>query len=59
MKFEGTEIPTITIPKNTLLFRASKHLESDFVGVDVGKLCIPPNYNVFFYYTPFAVDSVW
>jgi len=58
MKFEGTEIPTITIPKNTLLFRASKHLESDFVGVDVGRLCIPPNYNVFFYYTPFAVDSV-
>ena len=59
MKFEGTEIPTIIIPKNTLLFRASKHSESDFVGVDVKhKLCIPPNYNVFFYYTPFAVDSV-
>jgi len=59
VKFEGTEIPTITIPKNTLLFRAAMHLESDFVGRDIGgKLCIPPNYNVFFYYTPFAVDSV-
>ena len=56
--FEGVKVPVITIPKNTLLFRAVIHEEADYTGRDVGnRLCIPPNYNVFFYYTPFAVDS--
>ena len=60
VEFEGTQVPIITIPKNTLLFRATEHTETDYVGRDLGKgkLCIPPNFNVFFYYTPFAIDSV-
>lgn len=60
VEFDGKEIPVITIPKGTLLFRATHHVEADYVGRDMGhgKLCIPPNYNVFFYYTPFAIDSV-
>jgi hypothetical protein len=59
VEFDGEEIPTMTIPKGTLLFRATQHAESDYVGSDPdGRLCIPPNYNVFFYLTPFAIDSV-
>jgi hypothetical protein len=59
VEFEGAEIPVITIPKNTLLFRAVKHAEADYVGRDLGgRLCIPPNYNVFFYHSPFVIDSV-
>jgi len=60
VEFDGKEIPITTIPKGTLLFRAVEHVEADYVGRDMGKgkLCIPPNYNVFFYYTPFAIDSV-
>jgi len=59
IEFEETEIPILRIPKGTLLFRATLHEESDYVGRDLGgRLCIPPNYNVFFYYTPFAIDSV-
>ena len=59
IEFEETEIPVIKIPKGTLLFRATQHTEMDYVGRDLGgRLCIPPNYNVFFYYTPFAIDSV-
>lgn len=60
VEFDEKEIPVITIPKGTLLFRAVQHEETDYVGREVGqgKLCIPPNYNVFFYYTPFAIDSV-
>ena len=49
VEFEGAEIPIITIPKNTLLFRAVKHPEADYVGRELGgRVCIPPNYNVFF-----------
>ena len=59
VEFEGAQVPILTIPKNTLLFRAAMNDERDYTGVDLGnKLCIPPNYNVFFYFTPFAVDSV-
>jgi hypothetical protein len=59
IEFKDTEVPIIRIPKGTLLFRATKHAEMDYVGRDLGgRLCIPPNYNVFFYYTPFAIDSV-
>jgi hypothetical protein len=59
VSFQGVDVPVVVVPKGTLLFRATKHLEADYVGRDLGgKLCIPPNYNVFFYYTPFAIDSV-
>jgi hypothetical protein len=59
VEFEGVKIPVITVPKNTLLFRAVVHEEADYAGRDIGgRLCIPPNYNVFFYLTPYAIDSV-
>ena len=56
--FKGSQIPTLTIPKGTLLFRAVRHSEGDFTGADVsvGKRCIPRNYNVFFYMDPFVAD---
>ena len=56
--FKGAKIPTITIPKGTLLFRAVRHSEGDFTGADVspGRRCIPRNYNVFFYLDPFVAD---
>lgn len=60
IEFDGKQIRLLKIPKDTLLFRAVQHSESDFVGADVspGKLCIPVNYNVFFYTSPFVVDGV-
>lgn len=63
VEFKGTQVPIIHIPKGTLLFRATEHTEPDYVGREVRdeskrRLCIPPNYNVFTYYTPFAIDSV-
>ena len=60
VEFDGKQIRLMKIPKDTLLFRAVQHSESDFIGADVapGKLCIPVNYNVFFYTSPFVVDGV-
>jgi len=59
IEFEGANVPIVRIPKGTLLFRATKHAEVDYVGRDLGgRLCIPPNYNIFFYYSPFVIDSV-
>jgi hypothetical protein len=60
MEFNGKHIETLTVPKGTLLFRAVKNSETDLVGAHVaaGKLCIPSNYNVFFYTSPFVVDGV-
>lgn len=47
-----------TIPKGTLLFRVVPEKEDDFTGVSVGyKKCIPPQYNVFFYFNPFVTES--
>jgi hypothetical protein len=47
-----------TIPKGTLLFRVVPDKEDDFTGVSVGtKKCIPPQYNVFFYFNPFVTES--
>lgn len=58
--FNGARIPVMTVPKGTLLFRAVKHAESDSIGADVGKgtLCVPANYNVFFYTSPYVVDGI-
>lgn len=55
VKYGNTLIPVIKIPKGTLLFRAVLNPESDYTGVDN---CIPPQYNVFFYYSPFVVDGI-
>jgi len=55
VKYGNTKIPVIKIPKGTLLFRAVLNPESDFEGVEN---CIPPQYNVFFYYSPFVVDGI-
>ena len=58
LDFKGAKIPTLTIPKGTLLFRTVRHSEGDFSGADVspGKRCIPKNYNVFFYMNPYVPD---
>jgi hypothetical protein len=60
VKYKNKDIPIIKLPKGTLLFRAVQHPESDFVGSDskVGEVCIPMNYNVFFYTNPFVVDGI-
>jgi len=55
VKYGNTKIPVIKIPKGTLLFRAVLNPESDYEGVDN---CFPPQYNVFFYYSPFVVDGI-
>jgi hypothetical protein len=55
VKYGNTKIPVIKIPKGTLLFRAVLNPESDFEGVNN---CIPPHYNVFFYFSPFVVDGI-
>ena len=64
-------IPTITIPKNTLLFRVVNEPITDYVGIKlthdivndmykdkVDSYCIPKEYNVFFYMSPFIVDGL-
>jgi hypothetical protein len=60
VEFNGKQIQLMTVPKGTLLFRAVKHSEADYIGTETsaGKLCIPVNYNVFFYTSPFVVDGV-
>lgn len=66
-------IPFIIVPKNTLLFRVVHDSITDFVGVkltkeniseyeknndNIGKYCIPKEYNVFFYLSPFVADGM-
>jgi hypothetical protein len=64
-------IPTITVPKNTLLFRVVNEPVTDYAGVKlthdivndiyndkVNSYCIPKEYNVFFYTSPFIVDGL-
>jgi hypothetical protein len=54
------KIPIIKIPKNTLLFRVVDDQNTDFAGIkiDEEKYCINPQYNVFFYFSPFVVDII-
>lgn len=54
--YRNEKIPTITLPKNTLLFRFSRNPEHDLRGPETapGKFCLTPNYNVFFYPSPFV-----
>ena len=55
VQFKRQKVNIITIPKNTLLFRVVDDYKSDFRGVNVdGSYCIPPQYNVFFYFDPFT-----
>jgi hypothetical protein len=57
--FGKQKVKLITIPKNTLLFRVVDDYKSDFQGVNIdGSFCIPPQYNVFFYFNPFVVDAL-
>ena len=50
-------LPLIKIPKHTLLFRVVSDPVSDFEGPIVnGERCVPPQYNVFFYFNPFIAD---
>lgn len=50
-------VPLIKIPKDTLLFRVVSDPISDFKGPVVnGERCVPPQYNVFFYFSPFIAD---
>lgn len=60
ISYKGNEIPTVVYPKGTLLFRATDNSEKDFVGpnMEPGKVCIPWDYNVFFYTDPFVVDGI-
>jgi len=53
--YGNSKVPLITIPKGTLLFRAVEDKEADFKGVNN---CFSPQYNVFFYFSPFIVDGI-
>lgn len=58
VKYKNHKIYLDKIPKGTLVFRAVVNAEDDFSGVLVGdKKCIPPTYNVFFYFNPFVTES--
>jgi hypothetical protein len=54
--YRNEKIHTVTLPKNTLLFRFSRNPEHDLRGVEISpnKFCLTPNYNVFFYPSPFV-----
>ena len=54
--YRNEKILTMTLPKNTLLFRFSKNPEHDLRGPEIeeGKYCLTPTYNVFFYPSPFV-----
>jgi hypothetical protein len=57
--FGKKKVKVITIPKDTLLFRVVADYKRDFQGVNIdGSYCIPVQYNVFFYFNPFAVDAL-
>lgn len=59
IKYGKHKVYTTTIPKGTLLFRAVEDNKNDFTGVQLdNKKCIPPQFNVFFYFNPFVVDSI-
>jgi hypothetical protein len=54
--YRNTELLVKTIPKGTLLFRATKFEKDDLRGYlrSDGDRCILPNHNVFFYPNPFV-----
>lgn len=55
VKYGKQTIPTMIIPKGTLLFRGVMYPETDYNGVNN---CISPHYNVFFYFSPFVLDGI-
>jgi hypothetical protein len=58
MEYANREVPVITIPKGTLLFRAVVEPITDFVGVPNGDThCIAPHHNVWFYLAPTVIDA--
>ena len=56
--YRNTKLLIQTIPKGTLIFRATEAMENDLRGVPLedGTRCIIPNFNVFFYPNPFAAS---
>jgi hypothetical protein len=55
--FGRKKVPIITIPKDVLIFRVVENHMTDFIGVPVKDgTCISPQYNVFFYFNPFAAE---
>jgi len=56
--FGKKNIPLIELPQGTLLFRVVPDKLTDFTGskTEDGSLCIPPQYNVFFYFDPFTAE---
>jgi hypothetical protein len=56
--FGKKDVPIIELPQGTLLFRVVDEPMTDFTGVKVedGSYCIPPQYNVFFYFDPFSAE---
>jgi len=61
VRYRNTDILVKTIPKNTLLFRATGAPENDLRGfpLDDGSRCIIPNSNVFFYPNPFTASKTF
>lgn len=59
MEYGNREVPVITLPKGTLLFRAVVEPITDFVGVPQARagFCIPPHHNVWFYLAPTVIDA--
>lgn len=63
IEYNGMDVELLTIPKGTVLFRNLKgELLSDFLGVksykDPDNYYLFPNHQVFFYQSPFALDSI-
>jgi hypothetical protein len=56
--FGKKKVPLIELPIDTLIFRVVPDKSTDFTGVKVedGSYCIPPQYNVFFYFDPFTAE---
>ena len=53
--YRNTKLLVQTIPKGTLLFRLTKDPDTRGVPLKDGTRCIIPNFNVYFYPTPFVM----
>ena len=59
--YRNKKLPTVKIPKGTLLFRMLKNAENDVRGVLINETdrCISPFIHVFFYPDPFTAEITW
>ena len=61
--FEDKKFPVLTIPQGTVLFRYAKYPETqiiDFAGKydeTLGVYNLSPDYNAFFYFYPYVIDT--